>query len=613
MNKKSLVLLASLLALMGVSCAGESQNVSIQDIITQWARIERFSAQPEQACIATLDEFYESLRSFAASELYLSGVLVPFPHDRELDGFSGIYALGDLVSPFRTAVLGGDREKALLLSPYISSILIHAAAEDGREQRFALAMHFRLLSVLALIIALAGCAIQFMHRTLDISLSREKESSSLSRAVLLSQEVERRRISRDLHDTVVQDIRHISGEIDRIIEIQDTGQRKQLYTEISQKQSAIAGRLRDICANLAPPDFAFQSLPDALRQLCADFGERSGISCRLEIAEEAAGQRPGLDFLGREKLVQVFRIVQEALTNAEKHSAAKKVVVALRLEDDGSFSVVVSDDGGGVKAAVPESTPGARALGIRGMNERAALLGGSLTISNVQNGGTVVHLRIPSPAQKDRAAATTGILLVDDHSLSRSAFTALLERSEGFEKAELYVAAQAGTLGEARRFLEETEKLPSLIILDIQLIGENGLDFIPILKDFCAARGIQPPPVLVCSAFDDDFRVQLALKQGALGYVPKTARAEEFLKAIDTVLRGEVYTPQGYAQTADGDSEKLTPLSLRELEVLNLLKQGKTPLEITGLMSISIRTVRNHITHIYDKVGVNTRAELMKK
>ena len=162
---------------------------------------------------------------------------------------------------------------------------------------------------------------------------------------------------------MVQDVRRLSGEMDRVILVQDGSERERLYADVSQKQTALADRLKTICNDLIPPDFGLQGLPDTLRRLCADFGKRSGIACRLEIAEGTAGQNTGLDFLGREKLLQVFRIVQEALSNVEKHSNAGEAVVVLRSEDDGSFSVIVSDNGGGIKTR-PESTPGARALGI---------------------------------------------------------------------------------------------------------------------------------------------------------------------------------------------------------------------------------------------------------
>jgi len=73
-----------------------------------------------------------------------------------------------------------------------------------------------------------------------------------------------------------------------------------------------------------------------------------------------------------------------------------------------------------------------------------------------------------------------------------------------------------------------------------------------------------------------------------------------------------VYIPQGCARTVSEDSEKLKPLSMRELEVLNLLKQGKSSKEIADTLGLSIRTVDNHVWKIYNKVGVNTRAELRK-
>jgi len=376
------------------------------------------------------------------------------------------------------------------------------------------------------------------------ALEREKLSLAISSQTIEGMEAERRRISRELHDTVVQDMRRISGELDSLIGITDSGERERLYADIARRQSEIADRLRGICNNLVPPDLGLQGLSDALGRLCIDFTKRSGIECRFQMAEDVR-----LDFFGRDKLLLVFRIAQEALTNVEKHSAASEALVKIHSEADGGFSLYVCDNGVGFKVKPAEAR-----LGIPGMKERAALLGGSLSISKAGKEGAVVHLRLPPPKKERLADGSAEVLFVDDHSLASSALAVMLKESGGFKDGTGFsTLAQTATLGETRRFIEEAEKMPSLIILDIQLGGENGLDFLPILKDFCSVRGItKPPPVLVCSAFDDAFRVQLALKQ------------------------------------------------------------GKTPQEIAGVMAISVRTVEKHVENIYVKTGVKNRTELMK-
>jgi len=199
------------------------------------------------------------------------------------------------------------------------------------------------------------------------------------------------------------------------------------------------------------------------------------------------------------------------------------------------------------------------------------------------------------------------VLLIDDHPLTNNGLASCLEETGRFS-----VSGQANTLSEARRFIEESKNLPSLIVLDILLGEENGLDFLPFLKSFCREKRVPIPPVLVCSVLEDPFRMQAALKSGASGYIPKTASKAELLKDIDTVLRGDVYITGEYAIKLSKSLGVYEQFTKRELEVLNYIKQNKSNQEIAATMGISIRTVENHISNIYFKTGCGSRLELEK-
>jgi NarL family two-component system response regulator LiaR len=199
------------------------------------------------------------------------------------------------------------------------------------------------------------------------------------------------------------------------------------------------------------------------------------------------------------------------------------------------------------------------------------------------------------------------VLLIDDHPITNNGMVSCLEETGSFA-----VTGQANNLGEAMRFIENSLSLPSLIILDIMLGEENGLDFLPFLKSFCQGRNVPMPPVLVCSVLEDPFRIQTALKQGACGYIPKTKSKTELLTAIDTVLRGEVYITGEHAVKLSKTLGTYGQFTKREIEVLNLIKQSKTNREIAKILYISIRTVENHISNIYFKTGCGNRQELEK-
>jgi len=183
--------------------------------------------------------------------------------------------------------------------------------------------------------------------------------------------------------------------MDKIGSCPDAEEREKLCIEAAASHSALIRKVRDICDFLVPPDFRFQGLTEALQRFCLDYGKRTGIDCRINIAENL---KPGS--LSEEKQLQIFRIVQEALTNVEKHACATEAIVIMRSGSDNDLFVGISDDGKGflppaVNDLQPPTGDGAAHLGIRGMNERAAMLGGRLLIKSERGEGTLVCLEIP--------------------------------------------------------------------------------------------------------------------------------------------------------------------------------------------------------------------------
>jgi len=128
------------------------------------------------------------------------------------------------------------------------------------------------------------------------------------------------------------------------------------------------------------------------------------------------------------------------------------------------------------------------------------------------------------------------VLLIDDHPMLNAGIVSILEQTGIFK-----VCAQAQSLKEAMNIIENSETLPSLVILDMLLGEDNGLDFLPMLENFCQNKKIPKPPVLICSVLGDSFKIQTALNSGAAGFLSKTGGKEELLKAIDAILSGKVY------------------------------------------------------------------------
>jgi len=404
------VLLFFIFTVSGPFCAvgaAESEPFSrsrvpgILTIIERWADIERRLFETD--IIEDIDEFSNLIQLYLDSDIYRIYRLAPFSSKATFgpsapNEIPEILTASGLVQSLRESILNGDHEKAGFISADISRNLVQAMLRDGEAVQFASGAYFRLLIVFIFFIALTALIIYLLYRALTRSLRREAEGSVFSRAVLLAQENERSRLSRELHDTIAQDLRYLSLEMNKISITDERDMREKLCADAASMQTDLIRKVRDICDYLVPPDFRFQGLPDALRRLCLDFGKRTGIECRIDISGDIKH-----NFLDEEKQLQIFRIVQEALTNVEKHASATEAIVILRSDPDGKLSVGISDDGMGFVIGSGEWGVGNGELrmnsvihlGIRGMNERAAFLGGNLEIKSERGEGTLVRFQLP--------------------------------------------------------------------------------------------------------------------------------------------------------------------------------------------------------------------------
>ena len=205
----------------------------------------------------------------------------------------------------------------------------------------------------------------------------EQERRDSARRALGAQEEERLRIARELHDEVGQALTAVLLQLDRV-QASIGGEPGQRIREARETARATLEEVRVIARNLRPEALDDLGLAAALRQLCIE-AERTGALVDRNIS-------PGV-MLDQEAEVVVYRVAQEAMTNALRHAGAEQIRLTLR--PDGDMTVLrVQDDGCGVANA----TDGA---GMRGMRERAVLVGGLLEVADARGGGTAVTLRLP--------------------------------------------------------------------------------------------------------------------------------------------------------------------------------------------------------------------------
>jgi two-component system, NarL family, sensor histidine kinase UhpB len=206
----------------------------------------------------------------------------------------------------------------------------------------------------------------------------EAERRASARRALAAQEGERRRIARELHDEVGQALTSVVLQLDYAARSGDRA-------EIVQAREAVRGSLedvRDIARRLRPEALDDLGLPSALSALTKDVARRARLPVDRRIA-------PGLPRLEPDEELVVYRVAQEALTNVARHAAARRALLALEMRD-GRVELEVRDDGRGLHGAPAGA-------GVRGMRERALLIGADLELGSAEGGGTSVRLRLGVP------------------------------------------------------------------------------------------------------------------------------------------------------------------------------------------------------------------------
>jgi PAS domain S-box-containing protein len=222
----------------------------------------------------------------------------------------------------------------------------------------------------------------------------EKSLRELSLRLLQTQDDERRRIGRDLHDSVGQYLVGLKMKVDSLKSSRERGQRDDdsELTECSQLIEEAIKEVRTISYLLYPPMLEELGLKSAIPWYLDGFTKRSGIEMTFEIS-------PEFDRIPGDLELALFRVLQESLTNVHRHSGSPRATVRL-LTQNRCVLLQIIDEGSGSQSKNRENRAqdwmGTLGVGLRGMNERVRQLGGTLELSSVQ-GGTTVTAIVPIP------------------------------------------------------------------------------------------------------------------------------------------------------------------------------------------------------------------------
>lgn len=199
------------------------------------------------------------------------------------------------------------------------------------------------------------------------------------------------------------------------------------------------------------------------------------------------------------------------------------------------------------------------------------------------------------------------LYIIDDHNMVRNGLKSYLE-----SHTEWKVIKDFDNSRDCLSFLEklpaEDEFFPEILIVDVQLMGENGFQLVrEISKNF---------PQIKCvmySMYDTAGFILQAKDSGAKAYISKIAQEEELVHCLELVQRGQTYLEDHMIQTQNKISSIVTMLSKQEKNIFEAILQGKSNQQICDELFLSNRTVENYTSRLYSKISVKDREELIKK
>jgi len=201
-----------------------------------------------------------------------------------------------------------------------------------------------------------------------------------------------------------------------------------------------------------------------------------------------------------------------------------------------------------------------------------------------------------------KSNSVINVVIIDDHRLFNDGLNAMLEPEKQIE-----VLTQVYDSREAR--IKVKKLTPDVVLMDFNMPHINGMELAKLLLEEKPALKI-----LILSMYNEERHIDTFKEIGVKGYIFKTASSEEVVRAIQQVHSGEFYFPETETKTnhADDSFLKKLKLSSRELEVIQLIKEGLTTKEIADKLNISYYTAETHRKNIKLKVGVKGEADFIK-
>lgn len=449
----------------------------------------------------------------------------------------------------------------------------------------------------------------------DVTEYKEIEDQTRRQQQALIALQERNRLARELHDSLGQVLGYVNMQIELIRKMLKTG----LMDTIDNSLAALSRVVEE--ANTEVREFIYEVRTTlifkegffaALGQYLQHFEQHFHIAVQVQNPDDISDEQIGLP-IG----IQLFRIIQEALSNVRKHARASKVQVAFRKEDQ-QIAVSISDNGVGFD---PEEVQSKTSFGLSIMRERAGHIGGEVQIHSAPSQGTTVTIVFPllppSPVEPavEEGQPVSGlpkirVLLADDHVLFMEGVQRLIEQ-HNFEVV--------GTARDGYEALEKARALrPDMILMDLQMPRCNGITATRLIHE-----EMPEVKIVILSMSDREQDLFKAILNGASGYLLKGLNSEDFIDQLNglassngTIISREIasqimkeFQLSEHSERTEGTSPANDPLSQRQKDILSLIARGLTYKEVADKLYISERTVKYEMSSILKQLHLQNRSQ----
>ena len=412
---------------------------------------------------------------------------------------------------------------------------------------------------------------------------------------------ERERVVRDVHDTVGRGLASVVLRLDAAERA--IGEKRDPRSALAEARSAARSALTEVqrtVLGLGPSPLDGRSLRDALELELAWVESSARVQTRLTMIGEP---RP----LPADTVHQLFRIVQESLTNVVEHAEAHQIRVGLVYGSE-TTTVIIEDDGRGFDVAALTANPAGppTAFGLQGLAARAHHLGGTLQVESTPHWGTRVRAEVPTSPATDlgTVGARWRVLIVHQSLVVRAGLVRVLSAVE----PDIQVV---GEVGDAEEAVEAYELVrPDVVLAHLDLPHIDGVQ----LTSYLRALDPEASVVLLIHGLDDE-RVRGAARIGAVGFVEHDDDPADLARAVVAAGRGDSLMTSDFlsrfaATFAEDEGERLTA---RERQVRELVERGLPDKRIAAELQISVKTVEKHVGAILRKTGAVNRTTLASR